>query len=301
MRKIISILIGVCFINTAFDAYAGQVGNALEVKVLAYGKMEADQNRKQITQNDGILMRQMLETVPDGGLVVKFVDDTTLTLGGNSRLTVNELVYNPISKDGKSVIKLGKGVFYYVSGKLRRENITIETPVASIGIRGTKLLIKNLPSKVGGSLETTIGVISGRAIVTNRVSGRRVNLVTGTLVKAARSGSNTVKTLDKIQAIDPFVVPKAAEGAKKELDEKVEKLQKATSELASGSDKISAQKEIEKLENEISSARQISTIMETKSLLTSKNTKSNRSNIKTVQPNSNEKNNTFNYCCIFNY
>ena len=75
MRKIISILIGVCFIYTAFDAYAGQVGNALEVKVLAYGKMEADQNRKQITQNDGILMRQMLETVPDGGLVVKFVDE----------------------------------------------------------------------------------------------------------------------------------------------------------------------------------------------------------------------------------
>ena len=151
--------------------------------------------------------------------VVKFVDDTILTLGGNSRLVVNELVYNPVSKDGKSVIKLGEGVFYYVSGKLRRENITIETPVASIGIRGTKLLIKNLPSKVGGSLETTIGVISGRAIVTNRVSGRRVNLGIGSLVKATRSGSNTIKTLDKIEALDPFVVPKAAEGAKKELEE----------------------------------------------------------------------------------
>ena len=43
MRKIISILIGVCFVNTSFDAYAGQVGKALEVKVMAYGKLEAAQ------------------------------------------------------------------------------------------------------------------------------------------------------------------------------------------------------------------------------------------------------------------
>ena len=290
MRKIISILIGVCFVNTSFDVYAGQVGKALEVKVMAYGKLEAAQTRKQIAHNDGISMREMLETVTDGGLVVKFVDDTILTLGGNSRLTVNELVYNPVSKDGKSVIKLGEGVFYYVSGKLRRENITIETPVASIGIRGTKLLIKNLPSKLGGSLETTIGVISGRAIVTNRVSGRRVNLGIGSLVKATRSGSNTIKTLDKIEAVDPFVVPRAAEGAKKELDEKVEKLQKATTELVSGPNSAVAQKEIEKLENEISSARQISSIMDAKSLLTAKNANSNGRNIKAVQPNPDEKN-----------
>ena len=71
-----------------------------------------------------------------------------------------------------------------------------------------------------------MSVISGRAIVTDRVSGRRVNLGIGSLVKATRSGSNTIKTLDKIEALDPFVVPKAAEGAKKELDEKVEKLHK---------------------------------------------------------------------------
>ncbi len=70
---------------------------------------------------------------------IEFVDDTYLMIGDNSRLTIDEMVFEPGIRS-KGVITLTQGVFRMVSGKINKVTggeLTINSPVATIGIRGT--------------------------------------------------------------------------------------------------------------------------------------------------------------------
>ncbi len=70
---------------------------------------------------------------------IEFVDDTYLMIGDNSTLTIDEMVFEPGIRS-KGVITLTEGVFRMVSGKINKVpggELTIYSPVATIGIRGT--------------------------------------------------------------------------------------------------------------------------------------------------------------------
>jgi hypothetical protein len=92
-----------------------------------------------VHQND------VVETGDDGALGVTFIDNTTLSLGPRSRITLSKVVFNPDKGDFAFVAKLAKGTFMFVSGsiaKLAPQAIDISTPTATIGIRGTRFLVK---------------------------------------------------------------------------------------------------------------------------------------------------------------
>lgn len=77
-----------------------------------------------------------------GALRVRFKDDTTLDVGENSTVTIDEFVYDPnAAASGKLTAGIAKGTFRFVSGKIaaaKPENVSINTPVATIGVRGTR-------------------------------------------------------------------------------------------------------------------------------------------------------------------
>jgi hypothetical protein len=76
---------------------------------------------------------------------VTFIDNTTLSLGENSRITLTKVVFNPDKGDFAFVTYLLRGTFMFVSGsiaKLRPEAVNILTPTATIGIRGTRFLVE---------------------------------------------------------------------------------------------------------------------------------------------------------------
>lgn len=70
---------------------------------------------------------------------ITLIDDSLLSLGDHSELTIDEMVYEP-GKKGRGVLTLAKGVFRMVSGKINKYDggsLTLKTPVATIGVRGT--------------------------------------------------------------------------------------------------------------------------------------------------------------------
>jgi len=82
----------------------------------------------------------VVETGDAGSLGVVLADDTTFSLGENGRLVLDELVYDPGTQTGTSAISVVQGVFTFVSGQIAKtgpDAMTVTTPVASIGIRGT--------------------------------------------------------------------------------------------------------------------------------------------------------------------
>jgi hypothetical protein len=87
----------------------------------------------------------VLETGEDGAVGVTFIDNTTLSLGPRSRITLSKVIFNPDKGDFAFVAKLAKGTFMFVSGgvaKLAPQAVDISTPTATIGIRGTRFLVK---------------------------------------------------------------------------------------------------------------------------------------------------------------
>ncbi len=95
-----------------------------------------------------IQLDDILITQGDGSMGVVFKDDTRISLGPNSKMTVTEFVYSPAQQKFGFITKLIKGTASYVSGAIGKsspEAVKFETPVATIGIRGTTFLAKVEP------------------------------------------------------------------------------------------------------------------------------------------------------------
>jgi hypothetical protein len=86
-----------------------------------------------------------LRTGPNGSMGVVFNDDTLLSLGPGSVLVVDKFLFAPRQGKFSIVLRMIKGTAVYLSGLISRlapESAYFETPTASIGIRGTKFVVK---------------------------------------------------------------------------------------------------------------------------------------------------------------
>jgi hypothetical protein len=92
-----------------------------------------------------VRQNETLETGPDGALGLAFIDNTTLSMGPKSRITLTKVVFNPDQNDFAFATNIVKGTFMFVSGsiaKLAPQAVRITTPVNTIGIRGTRFLVR---------------------------------------------------------------------------------------------------------------------------------------------------------------
>lgn len=81
-----------------------------------------------------------LSTGFDGSLGVIFRDNSTLSLGPGSSIVIRSFLYAP--REGKLglLARISSGTMAYISGligKLSPQSVRFDTPVATIGIRGT--------------------------------------------------------------------------------------------------------------------------------------------------------------------
>lgn len=87
----------------------------------------------------------ILRSGADGSLGVIFKDDTLLSLGPTSELVIDKFLFAPAQGRLSFVARLLRGTAVYLSGiiaKLSPESVRFETPVASVGMRGTKFAVK---------------------------------------------------------------------------------------------------------------------------------------------------------------
>ena len=76
----------------------------------------------------------------NGRLKIQFVDDTQVSLTEHTYMEINEYVYDPDPSKSKMALNFVQGTARFATGGLGlvpKENITIQTPTATIGIRGT--------------------------------------------------------------------------------------------------------------------------------------------------------------------
>ena len=109
-------------------------------------------------------LRDELRTGPQGRLKVTFRDDTVLTLGEKASVVIDRYVYDPDRGTGETVLQAMKGAFLFASGLIKgleHHTIAVSTPVADIGVRGTKFW--------GGPLDKyAVLVLEGEITVSNQ-------------------------------------------------------------------------------------------------------------------------------------
>lgn len=140
---------------------AQEVGSVKLVHVYGYETPPAS-SREPIFAQDAVVAETELETVSDGRIDVRFVDDTQLIVGPGSTVKVDRFVFDPNQTTGQASLNVGKGVMRFVTGRLAPASYTVATPVATMGVRGTDFVVA---VAVGGS--TAVSVLSGSVQLTS--------------------------------------------------------------------------------------------------------------------------------------
>jgi hypothetical protein len=87
-----------------------------------------------------------LSTGPDGSIGIILRDNSSLSIGPQSTLVIKDFLFSPAEGKLGLFARLAKGTMAYMSGmigKLAPESVRFETPVASIGIRGTRFVVQS--------------------------------------------------------------------------------------------------------------------------------------------------------------
>jgi len=128
----------------------------------------ADGTVEKITIGTPIYEGDVVETDASGAVNIVFMDETSMAVSENARLAIDEYTFDPATESGTTNFSVLRGLFVFTSGLIGRDDpddVSIDTPVGSIGIRGTVIAGEINP---GG--ESKITVLEGAIVVKNGLS-----------------------------------------------------------------------------------------------------------------------------------
>ncbi len=137
MRFFFAVYVLIACLASAFPAIAeDSAGTVVRVQ----GKAVAVRDAEARTLEPGalVLVGDVLSTGKDSRLEIRMIDDGTFTLGEKSSFFVIDYSFG---QAGGAAVELISGAVKAVSGKIARMDpakFRMETPVATIGVRGTR-------------------------------------------------------------------------------------------------------------------------------------------------------------------
>ena len=145
MRPLIRLMAALMLL--AAPAAWAQDDEAIGYVKTASGEASIERGGSQLAATPGapVYRRDILRTGADGTLGVTLKDSTRLSLGGNSELALQAFAFVPSDNQLGFVARLTRGTLLYVSGiiaKLSADSVAVETPVATIAVRGTRFLVR---------------------------------------------------------------------------------------------------------------------------------------------------------------
>jgi hypothetical protein len=181
----------------AADAQAPEepVGNVATVT----GKASVIRNDKTtpLKVKDDIYLNDIVQTGANSALGITFVDATTFNLKANTKITIDNYVYENGGKSNAAVFDVAKGTAAFVAAAVAKTgDMKITTPTATLGIRGTTGLVEvpegaaaNSPDNVAVKLYPDADGRVGRIEVNDRAGARLGFLTQGASGFTIRPGA----------------------------------------------------------------------------------------------------------------
>ena len=134
--KILFFIIGVLLL-APLSSFA-KVGEVTE-QIGQDASISRDKDTIVVGKGTGIEMNDTI-TTSKAKLSLTFEDNTKVAITQQSKLVIDDFVYDPASKTGKLAMNVAMGTVRYASGAIAhnsRENVRLRTPTATIAVRGT--------------------------------------------------------------------------------------------------------------------------------------------------------------------
>ncbi|MDX2306629.1 MAG: FecR domain-containing protein [Hyphomicrobium sp.] len=163
------------------DNAASEIGTAVLVKKEVVATLGED--KRDLPEGSRVHQSELLETGNGAQVELKLDDETKLALGPNASLKLDEFV---ISKsDGVTTIGVNflKGTFRFITGSEKKEAYRIETPSATVGVRGTVFDVY-----VDGTGDTLVLLHEGEVDICTKSNTCRRHNSRGRIVHATLGG-----------------------------------------------------------------------------------------------------------------
>lgn len=166
-------------------ATAASIGQISDLK----GSGEVVRNKDKYAGKLALPIEQMDNVQTGNGRIeIKFVDDSTVKLTEQSKLVIDEFVYDGKPSSSKMALKFAAGTARFATGqtgKINKANIALNTPSATVAVRGTdfastvddfgKSLFILLPEEDGSVGEITVSNAAGSVILNRAFQATLVN------------------------------------------------------------------------------------------------------------------------------
>lgn len=166
MRQLTLLVLVLTLLLTSQTNYAG-VGKVVEQT----GPTEIVRNKKSLPSavNSGVEMNDTIVTAK-AKAKLEFEDKTTVNITEQSKLVIDDFVYDPKKGSGKIAMKVVLGTARYASGQIAKSNpqsVDIQTPTATVAVRGTDFSMT--VDELGRSLVTLLPSCDKKACVTGAI------------------------------------------------------------------------------------------------------------------------------------
>jgi hypothetical protein len=128
----------------ASAAFAGQETVGIIKSVSGEAKMVSNNTVQPAAVNLRVPNGALLKTGAGGCVGVIFNDDTLLSLGADSEIAIDEVLFSPGESRLSFAARLLKGTFAFVTGQIARlapGKVQLSTPEATLGVRGTFFVV----------------------------------------------------------------------------------------------------------------------------------------------------------------
>ena len=136
---IVNVILFLTILSSDLSA-ADTIGNIVEFKGAAsLTREKGAQLSIEQKQIPDIQMNDTAET-QDGRIKIEFLDEAELSLTENTKVYIDSVYYDPDPSKSKMAMRMAMGTARFASGRLgmvNQNNINIQTPTASIAVRGT--------------------------------------------------------------------------------------------------------------------------------------------------------------------
>jgi hypothetical protein len=100
-----------------------------------------NQKGEKLKVGDSIFFGDTINASEGAKSQLLFIDETVMTVGAKTELTIDEFVFNPQENSGKILTTIAAGSVKILTGKISEnnpENLEVNTPAGTIGTRGTE-------------------------------------------------------------------------------------------------------------------------------------------------------------------
>ena len=144
-RTFLHRLLGVSLALSTFAVAAPASADVGQIKV-AQGSVTVDRKGQMLPGQVGLLLESedVLRTGADGSVGITMRDNSLLSAGPNSILSLERFEFDPTTSQGRFDAQLRRGTLAVISGRIAKKSpqaMTVRTPSAVLGVRGTEFVV----------------------------------------------------------------------------------------------------------------------------------------------------------------